>query len=134
MEIIMNAKMIMQNNCTFKYNVKILQTIKNVIILYKQQKQDLIDQIKTQGFAMYQQIIIQPNEFQHLQTLLDNPHTSELYCKIIQLLKLKRYVNYCKLPVKLGLRFIPVKMGLLAFQTTFSDSRHFIGSKLSQLI
>ncbi|CAL5987751.1 SANT/Myb_domain [Hexamita inflata] len=94
MEIIMNAKMIMQNNSTFQYNVRILQTIKNVIILFKQQKWDWIDQIKTQGFATYQQIIIQPNEFQHLQILLDNAHTSELYSQIIQLLKLKRYVNY----------------------------------------
>ncbi|CAL5982646.1 SANT/Myb_domain [Hexamita inflata] len=87
MEVIINSQMIISGNTKFKYNVKILQTIRQVIIQYNQLKQSWIDQIETIGIAEFQQMTIQQHEFIHLQKLLDNSQTSELYCKITELLE-----------------------------------------------
>ncbi|CAL6066248.1 Hypothetical_protein [Hexamita inflata] len=87
MEVIINSQMIICGNTKFKYNVKILQTIRQVIIQYNQFKQSWIDQIETIGIAEFQQMTIQQHEFVHLQKLLDNAQTAELYCKITELLE-----------------------------------------------
>ncbi|CAL5980799.1 SANT/Myb_domain [Hexamita inflata] len=87
MEVIMNAKMIMQNSKQFKYNARILQTIRYVIILYNQHKKVWIDQISTSGFTEFMKTNIYANEFVHLQTLLDNSQITQLYYKITELLQ-----------------------------------------------
>ncbi|CAL6030597.1 SANT/Myb_domain [Hexamita inflata] len=86
-EVIINSKMVMQDCLQFKFNVKMLKTIRQVYILYNQNKQVWVDQINTCGFAEFQEQSFQQYEFEHLQTLIDNDQTAKLCCKITELLQ-----------------------------------------------
>ncbi|CAL6025108.1 SANT/Myb_domain [Hexamita inflata] len=86
-EVIINSKMIMQDYLQFKFNIKILKTIRQVFVLYNQNKQVWIDQLSKRGFAEYQEQKFQQHEFEHLQTLIDNEQTTKLCCKITELLQ-----------------------------------------------